>query len=125
MMVSYRSPNYTLPSAFDWVFNPRTERRPESHLEVNDDGYTLRLDVPGVTLDGLAIEVLDRTLTLSTKRTDGPESQNSTYSWKLPKTADPEDITAALAYGVLTLKVGKQSSAKSRKIVIEDGSIAA
>ena len=125
MLVSYRSPNYTLPSAFDWVLNPRTERRPESRLEVNDDGYTLRLDVPGVTLDGLNIEVVDRTLTLSTKRMDGPADQNAAYSWKLPKTADPEEITAALAYGVLTLKVGKKSSAVPRKIVIEDRSIAA
>ena len=125
MLVSYRSPNYTLPSAFDWVLNPKTERRPESRLEVNDDGYTLRLDVPGVTLDGLDVEVVGRTLTLSTKRKDGPSEANAAYSWKLPKTADPEDITAALAYGVLTLKVGKQASATPRKIVIEDQSIAA
>ena len=125
MLVSYKSPNYTLPSAFDWVFNPQTERRPESRLEVTDEDYTLRLDVPGVTLDGLDIEVVDRTLKLSTKRTDGPSEQTANYSWKLPKTADPEHITAALAYGVLTLKVGKQASATPRKIVIEDRSAAA
>ena len=125
MLVSYKSPNYTLPSAFDWVFNPQAENRPESRLEVTEDGYILRLDVPGVTLDGLDIEVTDRTLKLSTKRTDGPSEVNAAYSWKLPKTADPEHITAGLAHGVLTLKVAKQASATPRKIPIHDRSAAA
>jgi HSP20 family protein len=125
MLVSYRSPNYTLPSAFDWVLNPQTDRRPESRLEVTDDGYTLRLDVPGVTSEGLEIEVIDRSLKLSTKRTDGPTEEKAAYSWKLPKTADAERITAELSYGVLTLKVGKQASATPRKILIEDRSAAA
>ena len=125
MLVSYRSPNYTVPSAFDWVLTPQTDRRPESRLEVTDEGYTLRLDVPGVTTEDLDIEVIDRSLKLSTKRTDGPTEEKSAYTWKLPKTADPEHITAELAYGVLTLKVAKQASATPRKIPIGDQTAAA
>jgi len=120
MLVSYKSPNYTLPSAFDWVFSPQTASRPESRLEVTDDGYILRLDVPGVTLDGLDIEISDRTVKLSTKRTDDTSERSADYSWKLPKTADCERITAELAYGVLTLRVAKQAAATPRKIVIND-----
>lgn len=122
MLVSYTNPNYTLPSAFDWVFTPPKAARPESRLEVTDDGYVLKLDVPGVTADGLELEVVEQTLKLRTKRSDGGSGESAAYSWKLPKTADAEQISAVLSYGVLTLKVGKKASASPRRIVVEESS---
>ena len=125
MLVSYTTPNHSVPSAFDWVFNTQTSRRPESKHEVTDDGYILKLDVPGVTQDGLDVQVEDRTLKLSITRTDRPSERSSNYTWRLPRVADADNITAALGYGVLTLKIGKQSSATARKITVEEHTISA
>jgi len=92
----------------------------------DETAYVLELDVPGVKMDDISLEVKERDLTVTAKReraertggSDGRSFGQIVQRFVLPQTADTGKIEASLSHGVLTIRVAKQDEAKPRKIAI-------
>lgn len=107
------------------TFNPRFE------VVERDDGYTFKADVPGLKDPDLDVTVQDGQLVVSgTRRAEERKAGdnyfiyerrfgNFTRAFKLPDNADEARVDAALADGVLTIKIGKRESARPRKISLK------
>ena len=124
MLVSYKNPNFVGPSPFDWLVKPPQRAHNRAYFEDKDDHYSMTLDVPGVSHDGLVLEVKDRILSLSATRQRGKSEEISSYRWRLPKTADATRIEANLANGVVTLLMHKNALEAPRKIDVKVDGVA-
>jgi HSP20 family protein len=92
----------------------------------NDNGLTVVADMPGVTADGLNVDLHENVLTISGKVLPEPtdrkwlvrEYEVGDYyrQFSLSEHIDQERITAAIKDGVLTLTLPKQAPAQPRKI---------
>ncbi len=97
----------------------------------NESGFTLKIDLPGVSAEDIDIQVHDNRLTLSGNRTESNEDSGVNYyhverrsgSFRrevvLPTAVDDENIEARHADGVLTIKLPKSERAKPRKIDVK------
>lgn len=97
----------------------------------DDAGYTLTVDLPGVPLQNVAIEVHESVLTVSGHRGLEQEDNRDGYrriernygsftrSFRLPKHVDDSKIDAKMKDGVLTIAVPKAEAALPRKISIQ------
>jgi HSP20 family protein len=99
----------------------------------DEAGWTLILDLPGVAAESLEVLAEERVLTirgerpsrtsvegtrvLATERRTGRFERHV----RLPATADAEQLTAELALGVLTLRIGKLRPAQPRRVPIQTG----
>lgn len=121
MLVSYQRPVQSYPSVFDWVFNPNPtgQSQRDSAVEENPQGFSVTVDVPGVSPEGLSLRVEDRWVMLVTERTIGGEPTEKHYRWKLPRSADADAVDATLSHGVLTLSIPKSQSSQPRVIEIK------
>lgn len=89
---------------------------------------TLKLEMPGVTKEGLNVSVEANTLTIEGRRGDNPPAGewllrerplgNYRKVFTLDETIDRDKIEALLADGMLTVKLHIQEAAKPRKIAI-------
>jgi HSP20 family protein len=104
-------------------------RRPQYEVTETDAGYTLEVNLPGVSREGLSITDENGELTITGKRSAAfPEGrgvlhrETSDASFELVLThdnsIDSERIEAELRDGVLQLKLAKAESAKPRKIAV-------
>ena len=109
-------------------------------IDESDDSYRVTLDVPGVSLDSIEIEVHDDTLTIAGSRevteasegTDDDEGQTpksggfqprrrerSLGSFerkvRMPDAIEADSITAELADGVLTIALPKANPEKGKR----------
>lgn len=121
------------------VFNP-TACSPRSHTAAltprtdileSDEGYLLRLDLPGVLREDVAIELDGESLTVSAERKalehDGyrhlrrerREALNFSRSFELGRRIDRDGIGAELVDGVLTVTLPKNEQAVARRIEIK------
>ena len=121
MLVSYQNSNYLVPSPFDWVLKAPQQDKNNHYFEENVDHYCVAIDVPGVSQEGLDLEVKDRILSLKTTRKRGEADEKSSYRWRLPRAADPTQIRANLADGVVTLVIPKNAQDAPRKIEVKVG----
>lgn len=96
----------------------------------DQDGITVKADLPGVAKESLAISVEGDTLTLEGTVDLGDTAQlNAVYaevrtpqykrSFVLSRDLDTEKVSANLVDGVLTLRVPKREQAKPRRIEIK------
>lgn len=93
--------------------------RPSTDLVQEDgDGVKLQLDLPGVKREDINIEVESGVLTISSTRTNPTKQEEQNQRFRLNRTLDPENITAQLQDGVLTVLLSKRSEAQPRKIEI-------
>ena len=109
-------------------------RETESYLtpavDIYEAGTSLMVvaDVPGVTRDGLEVDVNDRILTIRGKV--APTERENIISrefgmmnyfrqFRLSDEVDRERIEAALEQGVLTLRLPKAESAQPRRIDVK------
>ncbi len=115
------------PGSTDEAMTPRV---PSYSLRETDEDYTLTVDLPGVTKDGLTVTAEDGVLTITGKRSwrqpDGwtpihLESTDSGYSlaFTYADAIDSEKISAALTDGVLRLTLPKSEARKPRKITVK------
>jgi HSP20 family protein len=106
-------------------------RTSHSHLPMSswqdDSSIHVEVDLPGVKLDDVSIEVHNKVLTIQAKRT-AEERQgawdNRTYGefiekLQLPDTVDEDGVEAKLVNGVLTVKLPKVEQPKPRKVSIK------
>lgn len=110
-------------------------RAPNPPLNVfqDDDGVTIVADVPGVKSSDVAVEAEGDRLRLTVKR-PAPEGIGDdqyhrrerlfgefTRELRLPAGLDTDGVEAALAGGVLTVKLPKAEAAKPKKITVKAG----
>ena len=107
-----------LQSAFDRPFGFEPEFRPAVYppmeVSTDEDGYAIRLEVPGIAPENLTVEIHGQSLNLSGKR----EADEFARSFRLPEDADGEHATASCEHGILTVRVPKHASAKPRQITV-------
>lgn len=101
--------------------------RPAVDIFENDDGLTLKADLPGVTKDALNIGIDQGLLTIEARaKSNLPGEQvlreflpASYYrQFQVPDEIDTEKISAEMNNGVLTLNLPKAEAAKPRRIEI-------
>jgi HSP20 family protein len=94
------------------------------------DGYTVRMEVPGVPPEHITVESHGRTLTISGKREVTTPSGGSFHrrerasgefsrSLQLPADLDVERAEASCRHGMLTVRVPKKEAAKPRHIAVK------
>ncbi|SIN70131.1 heat shock protein Hsp20 [Sulfurivirga caldicuralii] len=106
---------------------------PAVDIEETPDAYVIHADVPGVPAKDIEINVENGLLEISGERKLEKEVEERGVrrfervfgkfyrSFRLPETADVENIKAKTDHGVLTIVVPKKSVAKPRKIAVEEG----
>lgn len=106
---------------------------PAMDLVETEDHFVLRADLPGMSEEDVAIEVQDRTLTLSGERRAEHESKDEGYyrlerasgtfarSLTLPEGVDADAIAASFDKGVLEVRIPKPEEVKPRRVSIEVG----
>lgn len=120
--------NEALP--FDAPDNGRALFAPALEVDEDADGLTLRVEVPGVAPDNLAVSVNGHVVTIEGERVprkvEGASLHRSerrygkfSRSLNLPEHFDANTIEARHEHGILTLRVPRSEAAKPRSIRIE------
>jgi len=101
---------------------------PRTSVTQSGDTYTLQLELPGVSKDGVELTVDDGNLTLVGHQLRPQreasvvyhERQHSSYRrvFELDPSIDQESISASLEQGVLTVTLHKAEAAKARNIQV-------
>ena len=117
------------PSTFDLGLSGRGVA-PLMNVFRDQDGYVVRLEVPGVDPAHLAIESHGRTLTISGTREVAAPAGTSFHrhertggefsrSLQLPADLDLGNVEASCKHGMLTIRVPKKEEAKPRQITVK------
>ena len=139
-----RTPNRTVrdlqrevDSIFDRFFgrggddDTSTVWAPRTDLSETDDAFRIRLDVPGMTKDDIAINLQNNTLTVSGERSSERQKDGEEYvrverafgtfhrTFTLPDAVDPDRVEATYDEGVLTINVPKTETSTRRQIEIQ------
>ena len=108
----------------------QTERfvAPAASVTENSDGYTLMVEMPGVSKEGLEISIENNELTITGRRSlpsvEGTplhrESRSENYrrAFELDPSIDTGKISAKIEQGVVTLGLPKAERVKPRKIAV-------
>lgn len=108
---------------------------PASEAKATDNGYTIRIEVPGVDEKDVKVTVEDGVVSVKgEKRAEREEKGDSWYfserqygsfsrSFRLPPEADQDSVRADLKEGVLEISVGKRapSATKGTEVPITKG----
>lgn len=124
-----------LPRLFDEMFEGALCQNGVGALPVDirqeGDKWVIEAEVPGIARDDLNITVENGVLTIGGKYAEETKNENAEYhvrerrtgefsrSFRLPKTADSENVTAELVNGVLTLTIPTREEAKPRRIELK------
>lgn len=96
---------------------------PTAEVHEKEGHYLVTMDLPGMKMEDIQIEVIDNTLTVSGERKRNHDQ--STISFKrslvLPEGIEAEKIEAHYDNGVLELDLPKSARAQARKIQIQSG----
>lgn len=111
---------------------------PAADVVVSDDDVMVVVDVPGLSVENLKVELFDDVLRIHGERAfpyptgkgeDGRDWQRLERGFgtferilRVPKGLDPEKISASMADGVLTLHLPKPEARKPRRIEIASAS---
>jgi HSP20 family molecular chaperone IbpA len=111
---------------------PQRSIRPEVDIFEDETGIMLKADLPGVTKEGLDIQVDKETLSIDGKaEIEMPEAMQAVYadvratryqrSFSLSSELDGDRTEASLNDGVLSLRIPKREQYQPRKIEIRNG----
>jgi len=104
---------------------------PAVNEKVDEKGYYLEIDLPGVNKEDIEISVNEGILTVSGERKLQRKEEKENYtriesffgrferSFKLPADADAENIEAKFENGVLKLFIPRRKKAEGKKIEIK------
>jgi HSP20 family protein len=104
---------------------------PSADIAEDDQGYLLRMDLPGVERSGLKVVVENGVLSVGGERPDDSEADRPRYhrmerargqfarNFALPEDADAAGITAHYKDGLLTVRLPKSEKAKPRSIEVQ------
>lgn len=94
---------------------------PASEAAVGDDGYRIKVELPGVEEKDISVSLDDGVVTVKGEKTSEREEKGETWyfserqygsfsrSFRLPPDADAAKVGADLKDGVLTVTVGKKT----------------
>ena len=128
---TFRSLGRDLDSFFGRVIDLPDAVRFNVDIREDGDDLVVEADVPGLKKDDLEIAVENNVLMISGEYKKAAEDKRENYrirerrygkfsrSWTLPNTADGENVNAALANGVLTLRIPTREEAKPRRIEVK------
>lgn len=101
---------------------------PAASVSETSDNYTLELEMPGVSKDGLDISVENNELSIIGRRSNRPiegtllhrESRPHNYrrTFEIDPSIDTGKISARIIQGVVTLTLPKAEEVKPRKITV-------
>ena len=128
-----------LDRLFDDVFvnRPTAAWQPAADAREDSTGFTLTLDVPGLTPESVEVLAEDGTLTVKGARPAATlaEGERTLFAersrgafvrrFRLPKSADTQAIAATYAHGVLALRIGKLVPAQPRRVPVTAAGFAA
>ena len=110
-------------------FEPSRQQRHHSPMNSwQDESFiTVKVDLAGVKIDDVSIEVHNKVLTISAKRTgvsheggwDNRHYGEFVEKLQLPDTVNESAVEAKLAHGVLNVKLPKVEQPKPRKVSIQ------
>ena len=96
-----------------------------------EDGFELRLNLPGIDKKNLQVQVADQTLSIEAHREETPREGtcirqefpvvNYRAAYALPDDVDPDAVSAKLTNGILTVTLKKREAAKPRSIKVSIG----
>jgi HSP20 family protein len=102
---------------------------PLADVEETDDAYIVDLELPGVDKSDIDIAVMNRRLTISGERKERERTgvlRRQTrsvgrfyFELVLPDDVDPNNVSATLEDGVLTLRVPKAMSEQARHVEVQ------
>lgn len=102
---------------------------PLADISETDDAFVIEAEVPGVRGEDIDVEMSDRELIITGElaepehkgvlRRSTRRSGRFEYRALLPGEIKPEDITADLSQGVLTVTVPKAQAARPRRIEVK------
>lgn len=110
-------PNFFFDS---YLANSPVARQNESHVEENEEGYFLALDLPGVRKDDVKISAENRQLVIEAERR-GRGASKLRRVFSLPDDVNADGIAAQLQDGVLELALPKKEQAKPKQISVQEG----
>lgn len=107
---------------------------PRSEASAMEDCYDVDIELPGVKAENVDVSVHDNSLMIRGEKYDHREEKGRTYffsereygtfqrTFRLPADADPENIDAKFADGVLHVRIAKVQAAhkSARKIEIRN-----
>jgi HSP20 family protein len=87
----------------------------------NKDEILILADVPGVTVEGLSINLDKDQLTIDARRAEAGDEPSFDYrrTFVVPRGIDADKIAASLANGVLRLALPKPAALKPRQIEVK------
>lgn len=100
---------------------------PIAEIDENDDGYVVRLELPGIAPEDIDVSIRDRELCVSGEvREEEHERSNALrvrfgrfhYHTSLPSDVDADSVKASMNDGVLTLRIPKARQAQGHRIQI-------
>ena len=101
---------------------------PAASITENGDGYTLQVEMPGVSKEGLEISVENNELTILGRRSvpavDGTlihresRPENFQRMFEIDPSIDTDKISAKIDQGLVTLTLPKAEHVKPRKITV-------
>jgi HSP20 family protein len=102
---------------------------PLADVSETDDAYSVHVELPGISRDQIDVQLMDRELVVSgeiNEQENGKRRRSSRrtgrfeYQTVLPGDVKPDEVSAELADGVLTVTVPKSEAAKSRQIEVKE-----
>ncbi len=104
---------------------------PTVDIKEDENGYSMEVELPGMTEKDIEVKVEGNLLTLSSKKNEEKEEKKKDYvrkerrsysfsrSFVLPENVDAEKISAEFKNGLLTLNVPKPEEAKPKLLEIK------
>ena len=109
----------------------RADWAPLVDVREGENAYLIDVEVPAVAAEDLTVNVVENLLTVTGEAQIAGKNESENYfrserrrgsfsrSFRLPKDANPEAITAEIKDGVLYLKIPKKPEALARNIEIK------
>ncbi len=119
-----------LPSLFEWPFGEWSAWGGTS-VQQTDDGYQIQLALPGFKPEEVEVTLAEGTLRITAKHEEKYESngsrQRSAFTssldrrFTLPEGVTPDDVSASLEDGVLTVRVKHAAGRNQVRIPVTAG----
>jgi HSP20 family protein len=108
---------------------------PQAEAAANGEQYDINVELPGVSLEDINIDVHDNTLTVHGEKKTEREEKGKTYffsertygsfqrSFRLPANVDADKVSASFKDGVLSISIPKEGPPpeEKRRIEIKSG----
>ena len=102
-----------------WLVGSARDQFPVDLYEDKENTY-VRAELPGVTREGIAVEIIDGSLSIAATRTQktgaGEETEKLSRLVSIPDEVQADKVTAAYENGILTVTLPRKEEIKPKKI---------